>query len=353
MAIITLDSITKTYGTETAVDGLDLTIADGEVLGVVGPSGCGKTTTLRTIAGFETPTNGSVQFDGEDVTHVPPENRNVGLVFQSYALFDNMSVRANVAFGLKMQGVSKRERTQRAEELLGMLGMSDLADRSPENLSGGQQQRVGLARALAIEPNVLLLDEPMTGLDAKLKDRLQREIRSLLTDLGTTVLYVTHDQKEAMTMCDRIAVMNDGTVEQVGTPAEIYEQPETPFIADFVGTSNLFNGQLADGLLDLGFTTLEMNHLGNTSTEVTVCVRPDDFDVGSGSIQTTVEEVTYLGSVSRITASLPDDETVILESDSIDPGVGSKLSVALDGSDVHVIERTDELEHEKAKIIQQ
>ncbi len=353
MATITLNSITKTYGTETAVDSLDLTIGDGEVLGVVGPSGCGKTTTLRTIAGFETPTDGSVRFDGEDVTHVPPENRNVGLVFQSYALFDNMSVRANVAFGLKMQGVSKQERTQRAEELLSMLGMRDLADRSPENLSGGQQQRVGLARALAIEPNVLLLDEPMTGLDAKLKDRLQREIRSLLTDLGTTVLYVTHDQEEAMTMCDRIAVMNGGTIEQVGTPADIYEQPETPFIADFVGTSNLFSGQLASGKLNLGFTTLELSYLGNTSAEVTICVRPDDFGIGNGSIQATVEEVTYLGSISRITASLPDDETVILESDSIDPDIGSKLSVDLDGEDVHVIEKIGESKQEKAKIPQQ
>jgi len=180
MATITLDSVTKEYGTETAVESLSLTIEEGEILGVVGPSGCGKTTTLRTVAGFETPTSGRVLFDGEDVTHVPPEDRNTGLVFQSYALFENMTVRANVAFGLKMQGVGKAERRDRADELLEMLGIGDLGDRSPENLSGGQQQRVGLARALAVEPNVLLLDEPMTGLDAKLKDRLQREIGSLL-----------------------------------------------------------------------------------------------------------------------------------------------------------------------------
>lgn len=338
MAIITLDSIEKTYGTETAVDGIDLEIADGEVLGVVGPSGCGKTTTLRTVAGFETPTDGQVHFDDQNVTDVPPENRNVGLVFQSYALFENMSVRANVAFGLKMQGVSKRDRSRRAEELLEMVGIAELADRSPENLSGGQQQRVGLARALAIEPNVLLLDEPMTGLDAKLKARLQQEIRTLLTDLGTTVLYVTHDQEEAMRMCDRIAVMRDGTIEQVGTPSEIYERPKTPFIADFVGTSNLFTGDASNGKIDLGFTTLEMDGLSDTISSVTICVRPDDFDLETGAIQATVEDITYLGSVSRITASLPNGNPVILESDSVDPAVGSRLSVDFDEDDAHIIE---------------
>jgi putative spermidine/putrescine transport system ATP-binding protein len=168
MAEVTLDSITKRYREETAVEGIDLTVRDGEVLGVIGPSGCGKTTLLRTIAGFETPTEGRVRFDGEDVTHVPPENRNVGLVFQSYSLFDNMSVRRNVAFGLKMQGVGRSKRRARADELLALLGIEDQAEKSPQQLSGGQQQRVGLARALAIEPRILLLDEPMTGLDAKL-----------------------------------------------------------------------------------------------------------------------------------------------------------------------------------------
>ena len=234
MSTITIDDVTKRFQTTTAVDSVDLEIADGEILGVVGPSGCGKTTTLRTVAGFETPTAGRVLFDGDDVTHVPPERRNVGLVFQSYALFENMTVRENVEFGPRMQGVGTGERRERAMDLLEMLGIADLADRDPVTLSGGQQQRVGLARALAIEPHILLLDEPMTGLDAQLKRRLREEVGELLADLDVTAMYVTHDQTEAMEMCDQVAVMNDGRVEQVGTPRAVYESPASEFVEDFV-----------------------------------------------------------------------------------------------------------------------
>ncbi|WP_096391505.1 ABC transporter ATP-binding protein [Halopenitus persicus] len=234
MARVTLDSIRKRYDETTAVDDVSLTVADGEIVGVLGPSGCGKTTTLRTVAGFETPTSGTVAFDDRDVTHAPPENRNVGLVFQEYALFDNMTVRENVAFGPKMRGIGKAERNERAMELLDMLGIGGMADRDPTTLSGGQQQRVGLARALAIEPAILCLDEPMTGLDARLKSRLRDEVGELLSDLDVTGLYVTHDQEEAMLMCDRIAVMNDGRVEQIGTPREIYDSPATDFVSEFV-----------------------------------------------------------------------------------------------------------------------
>nr|WP_176705225.1 ABC transporter ATP-binding protein [Halobacterium sp. GN101] len=234
MARVTLDSIRKQYGETTAVDGVSLTVGDGEIVGLLGPSGCGKTTTLRTVAGFETPNTGTVSFDDRDVTHVPPENRNVGLVFQEYALFDNMTVIENVTFGLKMRAVQRADRRERAHALLDMLGIGDLADRDPMTLSGGQQQRVGLARALAIEPRVLLLDEPMTGLDAKLKARLRAEVSQLLSELDVTGLYVTHDQEEAMLMCDRIAVMNDGRLEQVGSPQEVYESPATEFVSEFV-----------------------------------------------------------------------------------------------------------------------
>ncbi|GGM62914.1 putative spermidine/putrescine transport system ATP-binding protein [Halarchaeum rubridurum] len=234
MARVTLDSVRKTYGDTTAMDGVSFTVGDGEVLGVLGPSGCGKTTTLRSIAGFETPTSGTIRFDDDEVTHVPPENRNVGLVFQEYALFDNMTVAENVAFGPKMRGVDKTARRERATDLLELLGIGGFEDRDPTTLSGGQQQRVGLARALAIEPSILLLDEPMTGLDAKLKTRLQREVGDLLAELDVTGLYVTHDQEEAMVMCDRVAVVNDGRVEQIGTPREIYEDPANDFVAEFV-----------------------------------------------------------------------------------------------------------------------
>jgi len=234
MARVTLDSIRKRYRDTTAVDGVSLTVEDGEIVGLLGPSGCGKTTTLRTVAGFETPSSGTVAFDDVDVTHDPPENRNVGLVFQEYALFDNMTVRENVAFGPKMRGIGKAERNERATELLDMLGIGELADRDPTTLSGGQQQRVGLARALAIEPAILCLDEPMTGLDAKLKARLRDEVGELLSALDVTGLYVTHDQEEAMLMCDRLAVMDDGRIEQIGTPQEVYESPATEFVSEFL-----------------------------------------------------------------------------------------------------------------------
>lgn len=339
MSSVTLESLTKRYGKEIAVDALDLTIQDGEILGLVGPSGCGKTTTLRTIAGFETPTEGCVRFDRQDVTHVPPEQRNVGLVFQSYALFDTMSVRENVAFGLKMRDVPAPKRRARAEELLEMLGIGEMADRQPATLSGGQQQRVGLARALAIEPNILLLDEPMTGLDAKLKGRLQREIGSLLSKLETTALYVTHDQQEAMQMCDRIAVMNNGIAEQIGTPTEVYEQPETAFVADFIGTSNILDATVANGRLDFGFQTVDAPVSNGHSGDVTVSVRPAAFRLGEGSLNISVDEVDYLGDRRRIRGQLPNDQSVVLESTTGDGiTVGETISVNLDPTELHIID---------------
>jgi len=239
MARVTLDSVTKAYGSTTAMDDVSVAVPDGETLGVVGPSGCGKTTTLRTVAGFETPDAGGVYFDDSEVTHVPPENRNAGLVFQSYALFEHMTVAENVAFGPRMHGVGREERERRVDELLELLDIAELRDRDPASLSGGQQQRVGVARALAIEPEILLLDEPMTGLDAKLKARLRSELRDLLDHLDVTALYVTHDQAEAMSMCDRIAVMRGGALEQVGPPAEVYHEPASEFVAEFVAVDGI------------------------------------------------------------------------------------------------------------------
>lgn len=336
MATITLDSVTKRFGETTAVDGVDLTVGDGEILGVVGPSGCGKTTTLRTIAGFETPTEGRVLFDEEDVTRVPPERRSVGLVFQSYALFENMTVRENVQFGPKMRGVSTAERRERATELLELLDIAELADRDPTTLSGGQQQRVGLARALAIEPTILLLDEPMTGLDAKLKTRLQRELVELLDELAVTALYVTHDQTEAMAVCDRIAVMNDGRVEQVGTPAQVYERPENEFVADFVGTSNRLRATARNGRLDFGHATTAAPN--GDEGEVTVVVRPEAFRVGDGPFEATVRERFYLGEHVRAVADLPDGESVTLRVDPAEaPATGDRVSLALDTDRVHVL----------------
>lgn len=339
MSEVTLNSVTKQYEAETAVDGIDLTVRDGEVLGVIGPSGCGKTTTLRTIAGFETPTSGRVLFDNEDVSHVPPEDRNVGLVFQSYALFDNMSVLKNVAFGMKMQGVGKDERRSRAQELLELVGIEDQTDKNPQQLSGGQQQRVGLARALAIEPRILLLDEPMTGLDAKLKKRLQQEIGSLLEDLEVTGLYVTHDQEEAMVMCDRIAVLNNGQIEQVGTPNEIYERPANEFVADFVGTSNSLSATVRDGTIDLGFATFEANGLADT-VDGTAIIRPTDFRAGTEGIEGVVRDRFYLGERIRSRVELPDGELVTVDLDPATnrPATGETLQINLDTSTIHVID---------------
>ncbi|WP_049921868.1 ABC transporter ATP-binding protein [Halopiger djelfimassiliensis] len=337
MSEVRLESLTKRYGDEVAVDGVDLTIREGEILGIVGPSGCGKTTTLRTIAGFETPTDGRVLFDGVDVTHVPPEERNVGLVFQSDALFETMTVRANVAFGLKMRDVPADERRKRADDLLAMLDIAELADRRPATLSGGQKQRVGLARALAIEPHVLLLDEPMTGLDAKLKARLREEIGDLLSDLGVTTLYVTHDQEEAMAMCDRIAVFDDGGIEQLGRPAEIYRRPANAFVANFVGTSNLLSGRVTDDCVDLGFDTLEID--AQTNGEATVAIRPEAFELADGTgIDAEVVDVTYLGDRTQLEATLSDGTSVTLRGDGDAHRVGDSISLSIDDERVHVLE---------------
>ncbi|WP_135830208.1 ABC transporter ATP-binding protein [Halorussus halobius] len=338
MSEVTLQNATKRFDSTLAVDDVSLTIEDGEVMGIVGPSGCGKTTTLRMVAGFETPTSGSIRYDDEDVTHVPPENRNVGLVFQSYALFNNMTVLGNVTFGPKMQGVGQEERRERAQELLELLDIGELGDRDPQTLSGGQQRRVGLARALAIEPHILLLDEPMTGLDAKLKQTLRKELGELLADLGVTTLYVTHDQEQAMSMCDRIAVMNDGVVEQVGAPSEVYESPANEFVANFVGTSNLLEGSISDGRVDFGFAQLDAGGLPERE-DATLAVRPDDFTVGEGPITAEVRNLFYLGEKVQAIVTLDDGTELTLELDRHRDALskGDTVTLDIDATHVHVV----------------
>ncbi|RQG99941.1 ABC transporter ATP-binding protein [Natrarchaeobius oligotrophus] len=342
MTEVTLDGITKRFGTETAIEDISLTVREGEVLSIVGPSGCGKSTTLRTIAGFEEPTEGRIHFDDRDVTDVRAEERNVGLVFQNYALFKNMTVLENVTFGPRMQGVPKEERRAKAMELLELVGIDDLADRDPSSLSGGQQQRVGLVRALAIEPEILLLDEPMTGLDAKLKKRLRREIGKLLTDIGVTTLYVTHDQTQAMAMADRVAVLNDGHIEQIGTPETVYEQPANQFVANFIGTSNLLPATANGSTVDLGFTTIEAGGLSPTNGEVTVVTRPDDFTLNGGPIEASVLDTFYIGGTVQMVVELPDENQISLnvspkEVDVSDLEPGDRINLSLDASNVHVV----------------
>lgn len=339
MTTVTVDNIRKEFGNETAVDGVSLTVEDGETVGIVGPSGCGKTTTLRTIAGLESPTEGRVLFDGEDVTAVPVKQREVGLLFQSYALFENMTVLENVTFGPRMQGLPEDEGRKRARRLLEMLDIEELESRRPQQLSGGQQQRVGLARALAPEPRILLLDEPMTGLDAKLKRQLRSKIGHLLDELDVTTLYVTHDQEEAMAMCDRIAVMNDGTIEQVGTPDEVYERPASEFVADFIGTTNLLSGCVENGHIDLEFTSIPTPEYYDQHGSVTVVARPEVFSLGGDDLQASVIDTFYLGEQIELMATLPNGQNITLKPQndmSVEPG--EQVSLGVDTSRVHLLE---------------
>ena len=234
--------VQRHFGTVTALQGLDMEIHPGELVALLGPSGCGKTTALRLLAGFDRPDAGTITVGGRDVTKVPAHKRDMGMVFQAYSLFPNMSVRQNVAFGLRMRGQAKADRLTRADELLEMVGLGDAGDRYPYQLSGGQQQRVAIARALAIEPTVLLLDEPLSALDARVRHQLRAEIRQVQQRLGITALFVTHDQSEALSLADRVGVMNSGQLEQIDTPENVYRHPATPFVAEFVGAMNRVAG---------------------------------------------------------------------------------------------------------------
>ncbi len=290
---IRLTGLTKTFGAVNAVDHLDLDIAEGEFFSMLGPSGSGKTTVLRLIAGFELPTSGTVELLGQDVTSRAPFDRDVNTVFQDYALFPHMSVLENVAYGLRVRGVPKKERLERATAALESVALGTFGSRKPSQLSGGQRQRVALARATVVQPKVLLLDEPLGALDLKLREQMQVELKELQRSLGITFIFVTHDQEEALTLSDRIAVFNNGRIEQLGTPAEIYEAPTSPFVASFVGTSNLFDETESQQLLGLS---------GVNS------IRPEKITLGvkaAGiSLPATITEVIYLGTSTRLLVEL-------------------------------------------------
>lgn len=339
MSEIHIQNLTKRYGTTEAVDSVSLSIPDGATFGLVGPSGCGKSTLLRMIAGFEQPTAGDVRLDGASILDVSPQERDIGLVFQSIALFNNMSVIDNVSFGPRMRGESEDEYLDRARDILAMLGIADLEDRDPRNLSGGQQQRVALGRALAIEPEILLLDEPMTGLDAKLKRRLQKEMVELFAELDITAIHVTHDQEEAMMMCDQIAVLNDGSLEQVGTPAELYESPSNQFVADFIGTSNLLSATATGDYLDFGYT--QVPHTHTEEGEVTVSIRPEHIESGTGALQAEITHQFYLGEKVRTYGRLPDDSEIVFDETqaSVHPGDEVALSFDTELAQIHPAEK--------------
>jgi spermidine/putrescine transport system ATP-binding protein len=319
---VQLVDLMKRFGDFTAVAGINLKMPSGEFFSLLGPSGCGKTTTLRMIAGFERPTEGQILLDGVDMAQTPPHKRNVNTVFQNYALFPHLTVEENVAFGLRYQKASKAEMAKRVGDALELVQLTGFEKRRPTQLSGGQQQRVALARALILNPAVLLLDEPLGALDAKLRKRLQIELKSLQQEVGITFIYVTHDQEEALTMSDRIAVMSQGHVEQVGPPQEIYEAPATAYVADFLGVSNLMEttaaGQVAGGCkVTLGeFELVAGEGALDTSGKARVTIRPERVDLSAGSetgpnrVPGMVERTVYVGSVLHVFVNLAHGERI-------------------------------------------
>jgi spermidine/putrescine transport system ATP-binding protein len=315
---VVLEGVSKGFDDIAAVDDVSLEIGSGEFFSLLGPSGCGKTTTLRMIAGFERPDAGRIVIGDDDVTEMPPHLRPVNTVFQSYALFPHLSVEQNVGFGLRFKSVSKDEGRRRVGEALELVRLGGLGQRRPHQLSGGQQQRVALARALVLSPSVLLLDEPLGALDAKLRRELQVELKSIQREIGITFLYVTHDQEEALTMSDRLAVMASGRVEQLGVPRDVYECPETAFVADFLGVSNLMRARVLDGSrVDVGGVTLSAGHGERSAAGVVrLTIRPERVRIeppatqGENRVPATIERFVYLGSTTQVFVSLPGGDRV-------------------------------------------
>ncbi|MEV6194350.1 ABC transporter ATP-binding protein [Streptomyces sp. NPDC051920] len=344
-ATVEFRGLRREFGPTVALDGLDLAVRPGELLALLGPSGCGKTTALRMLAGFEHPDSGEVLVDGRDITRVPAHRRDAGMVFQSYSLFPHLSALDNVAFGLRMRKARTAERRSRAAELLDLVGLGDKGERFPHQLSGGQQQRVALARALALRPRVLLLDEPLSALDAKVRLALREEIRRLQLELGITTLFVTHDQEEALSMADRVAVMRAGRLEQCASPAELYGRPATAFVAEFVGTMSRIPGTLgADGVDVLG-RRLPVDGDAPAAGEVDVLVRPEGVRVSAdASGDGRVVATAFLGAATRVTVRLGDGTEVkadLSTGEAVALVSGTAVTVSLPDRPVLVAARPD------------
>lgn len=343
IAIHIKDAVKK-FGKDTIIDGLNLEVKPGEFFTLLGPSGCGKTTLLRMIIGFNSIEGGEIRLDDRVINNVPVNQRNIGMVFQNYAIFPNMSVRDNVAFGLKTRKVPKEEMDARIDEILQTVKIEQLKDRMPAKLSGGQQQRVALARALVIEPGVLLMDEPLSNLDAKLRVEMRNVIKQIQQEVGITTVYVTHDQEEALAVSDRIAVMNHGVVQQVGTPREIYRRPANTFVATFIGLSNLLKGKARKSdsgciiTMAEGYSFSSEAQLGKDEETVTLSVRPEEFVIntdGTAGIPATIRSNVFLGTSSHYFATLDTGEDVeIIQDDSdideILPGTPITLTILHD-----------------------
>ena len=352
---VELEAVSRRYGDTTAVDEVSIRVPRGEFFTLVGPSGCGKTTTLRLIAGFEEPSAGTVRFGGRDVSGVPPEEREVGVVLQNYALFPHMTVGENVAYGLRFSDPpGDVSETERVAELLDLVDLPEATDRDPDELSGGQRQRVALARALAPGPDVLLLDEPMSALDAKLRERLRLQVRSIQRELDITTIYVTHDQEEALAISDRVAVMNGGHLEQVDTPQAVYRRPETRFVAEFVGDNNVFSGtalrsrdpaETPSVPVEIGGETVRVDpgrRSIRSGDRVTVCVRPEALridadgtihDEPDNRLKATAESAEFLGETTRVHLAWNGRELLARTRDPI----AGDVTVGFDPDDVHVV----------------
>jgi putative spermidine/putrescine transport system ATP-binding protein len=335
-----MTGLRRSYGDVHALDGLDLLLHPGELVVLLGPSGCGKTTALRILAGLEKPDAGTVRVGGQDLTRVPANKRDMGMVFQAYSLFPHLTVLDNVAFGLKLRGRSRSERRSRAGDMLDLVGLGTQKDRFANQLSGGQQQRVALARALAIEPAVLLLDEPLSALDAKVRVQLRDEIRRVQIDVGTTTLFVTHDQEEALAVADRVGVMNAGRLDQIATPSELYSAPATPFVGEFVGLSNRIPAESGGGRVQVLGASIPVLP-GSAEGPGHALIRPESVSFTSSSDgQATIAAVAFLGPVSRATATLDDGTSVVAQLDSAEAtalSVGDRVRVSIDPSPVLVV----------------
>jgi putative spermidine/putrescine transport system ATP-binding protein len=339
-AAIRLAGCAKSYAGNQVLSPVTLDIASGETLVFLGPSGCGKTTTLRIVAGLIRPDAGAVFFDGTDVTHVPIERRNVGMVFQSYALFPNMTVAENIGYGLRIRRVPKDERVERVDEMLRLVGIEMLRDRRIDQLSGGQRQRVALARAVAPRPRVLLLDEPLTALDATLRERLRIELDRLLRELRITTIYVTHDQAEAMALGDRIAVMTQGSIAQIGTPGEIYFEPANRFVAQFIGAANILEGPIEDGSLRLPGGSIKISNSPSAAVAIAM-LRPEDIDIvnhDTAAWKGRVETAHFLGNRLRLTITEAATVPITVEaSNRLDVRSGDQVGLAVAAQAVRVL----------------
>ena len=337
MTFLTLDHLKKSFGPTQVVHDFSLAVEQGEFISLLGPSGCGKTTVLRMIAGFETPSAGSIVIDGEDVTTLPPARRRIGMVFQAYALFPNLTAAGNVGFGLRVAGVPKAERAARVAEMMDLIGLPEMGNRYPFQLSGGQQQRVALARALAPRPRVLLLDEPLSALDAKIRVSLRSEIRELQRRLGITTIFVTHDQEEALSMSDRVVVMHEGRAAQIGTPAEIYDRPATTFVAGFVGQLNRLPARVIDaaaGTVEVAGHALTLPAALPATGPITLAARPEAFRPANAGLPVVIETVEFLGALRRVHARLPDGTGLAFDMFNAPgmpaPAKGARLTLAVD-----------------------